>query len=342
MAERSPRSPRTLLLTTGGTIGFWPRPGRGAFAPGAELLAGVLAGSPAGSLAGPLAGRGAGQVVVEDVAAEPSWDVQPGTMLGLARRVRAAVADEGFDGVVVTLGTDTLEETAYLIDVVVGEAARGAGIVVTGAMRAPGELSPDGPRNLAAALTAAVHPAVRGAGVLACLNDELHAAAWVSKIDATNVAAFSSAPYPIVGRVAGGAVDLVAPPPPRPPAARGEPESNVALIKVYPGIDSVLLYAAADAGVRGLVLEGTGSANVPINLFAAIHDLITWDIPVVIASRCRTRAVPLAELGGGAEMVAKLGAIGARGLAPVKARAALMVALGSGGVDRARTWFSQL
>jgi L-asparaginase len=116
----------------------------------------------------------------------------------------------------------------------------------------------------------------------------------------------------------------------------------VALIKIYPGIESTQLTAVVDAGARGIVLEGTGASNVPISLFAAINELTSWDIPVVVASRCRTREASLAEIGDGADLVAKMGAIGARGLAPVKARAALMVALGSGGVDAVREWFSRV
>src|SRR6185436_6067131 len=99
-----------LLLTTGGTIGLLPRPGRGAFAPGAELLAAL----PTGAVTA--------DVVLEDVLAEPSWDIEPSTMLRLARRVREAVLVDGFDGVVLTHGTDTLEETAFLVDLLAGTA----------------------------------------------------------------------------------------------------------------------------------------------------------------------------------------------------------------------------
>jgi L-asparaginase len=322
---------RVLLLATGGTIGLAPRPGRGAFAPGAELLADL----PDGAVAA--------DVVVEDVLAEPSWNLEPRTMLELARRARAAILEEGFDGVVVTHGTDTLEETAFLIDLLAGPAVPLGGIVVTGSMRPWLELSSDGPRNLASAIAAAADPALRGTGVVACLGDELHAARWVTKVDATTVGAFSSAPFPVLARVVSGRVEPLAAAPPRPPVAAGEPESTVALIKIYPGIDQALLYAAVDAGARGLVLEGTGAANVPVSLFTAIDELTTWDIPVVVASRCRTREVALDELDIGAGMAARVGAIGARGLAPSKARCALMVALGcGGGVDGVREWFGRL
>lgn len=114
------------------------------------------------------------------------------------------------------------------------------------------------------------------------------------------------------------------------------------MIKTYPGMDSVLLTAVVDAGARGVVLEGTGLGNVPVDLFATIGELSEWGIPVVIASRSRTRGVPLEDLHLIAGLAGKLGAIGARGLAPSKARCALMVALGTGGVEAVRDWFGRL
>lgn len=319
---------RVLLLATGDTIAHSRRPA------GVASGAGLLETVPPAALAA--------DVVVEDVMAEPSWDTSPSTLLGLARRARSAILERGFDGVVITHGADTLEDCAFLTDLLAGRAAERGGIVLTGAMRYLDDLSADGPRNLASSITAAADPALRGAGAVVCLNDELHAARWVTMTDATSVAAFSSAPFPILGRVAGGRVETLAEPPPRPPAAAGEPETDVALIKTYPGMDSVSLTAVVDAGARGVVLEGTGMANVPVSLFATISELTEWGIPVVVASRCRTREVPLEDLPLGTGLAGKVGAIGARGLAPSKARAALMVALGTGGPRAVRDWFGRL
>jgi len=118
--------------------------------------------------------------------------------------------------------------------------------------------------------------------------------------------------------VVGSGVEKLATPPPRPPESQGEPESDVALIKTYPGIDPVLLTAVVDDGARGIVLVGTGMFNVPVSLLTSISDLTEWDIPVVIASRCRTRDIDLAELPLGSGLAAKVGAIGARSLAPAR------------------------
>ncbi|MFY1687479.1 asparaginase [Plantactinospora sp. WMMB782] len=316
---------RVLLLATKDTIAYSTSPGREHAATGSELL-GLI---PAERLTA--------EVVVEDVLAEPSWDTGPGTMLGLARRARTAIVAEGFDGVVVSHGTDTLEETAYLADLLAGAAAGHGPIVFTGAQRQLDELSADGPRNLASSITAAADPVLRGAGAVVCVDDEVHAARWVSLVDATTVRGFSSAPFAPLGRVVGERLELFGPAPSRPPEANGEPESEVALLKTYPGMDAGLLRAVTDAGARGVVLEGTGPGNVPAGLFAAIAELVDWDIPVVVASRCRTGAVGLAELPPPAGLAARVGAIGARGLPAAKARVALMVAIGNvnGGADAA-------
>ncbi|HEY0696918.1 MAG TPA: asparaginase [Micromonospora sp.] len=321
---------RVLLLATGDLIAWSLRTPGAAVATGRDLLA---------ELPREMSGV---TVVAEDVSAEPSWDSSATTMLALARRARTAIVDEGFDGVVVSHGLDTLAESAFLADLLAGPAVHLGVIVFTGALRCRDDPDPDGPANLADAITAAASPALRGSGVLVCLHGELHAARWAHQVDAVRAPAFSSAPFPVPARVAGGAVELLAPAPPRPPAPGGEPESDVALIRTYPGMDPVQLNAVVDAGARGVVLEGTGRCNLPVTLFAAIGDLVEWDIPVVVASRCHTGDAPFPDLEQGAGLAAKVGAIGARGLAADKARMALMVALGSGGMAAVRDWFSRL
>jgi len=283
---------RLLLLATGDTIAQQPRLAR--VATGAELLARASA---------------ATDVEVEDVLAEPSWDTSPATMLALARRVRTALREDGFTGVVVTHGVDTMAETAFLTELVAG---RGA-IVFTGAIRYLDDPASDGLRNLSDALAAV--RVVRGAAI--CLGGELHAPRW---------ATFTGSGFSSRSLLTSSVPDL--------PPALGEPESNVALIKTYPGMPESLLRTAVDLGARGVVLEGTGSGNVPVELFTTIAELSDWDIPVVIASR--------AHWTGDPGLAAAVGAIGARGLPPDQARVALMVALGSGGVTEARRWFTQL
>jgi L-asparaginase len=321
---------RILLIATGDTIAY----GRNTQLGGADLLAGL----PAGRLRA--------DVTVEDVRAEPSWDMSPATMLALARRVRSALLDDGYAGVVVTHGVDTVEESAFLADLLAGPATARGGIVFTGALRRADDPLPDGPGNLAAAIVAAGDPALRMAGAVVCLGGELHAARWACLTDVSRAAPVTSEPFPPLGRVVGERVETIGTPPPRPPRAAGEPATDVALIKTYPGMDGTLLTAAVDAGAAGIVLEGTGAGNVPASLLATISDLTEWKIPVVVASRARTGDADLPDLGLGAGLgaglAARVGAIGARGLSAPKARIALMVALGTGSATGVRQWFAEL
>ncbi|MBP2330070.1 L-asparaginase [Kibdelosporangium banguiense] len=300
-----------LLVATGDTMAYM----QDAVATGAELLKAV-------------ADVPGVEVTAEDVMAEPSWDTTPGTMLALARRARKALLDDGFEGVVVTHGVDTLEETAFLTDLMAGPAVDRGGIVFTGATRYFDEPGSDGPDNLVAAITAA--PETAGLGALVCFDRQLHAARWATLATATSFAS-----DPVLGHVSrAGEVTITATPPARQPDADGIPETDVALIKTYPGMPAEMLTAAADAGARGIVLEGTGDGNVPVELFIPIGELTGWDIPVVIASRA----------GGAAStgLAGKVGAISAQGLRPAHARVALMVALATGGVDAVRSWFARL
>ena len=107
-------------------------------------------------------------------------------------------------------------------------------------------------------------------------------------------------------------------------------------------MDAALLSVVVDGGSRGVVLEGTGQGNVPVTLFSAIQELTSWDIPVVVASRARTRRFLARGPDRPDGLAAAVGAIGARGLPAAKARYALMAALSTGGVSRCREWFSKL
>ncbi|EWM17241.1 hypothetical protein [Kutzneria sp. 744] len=119
---------------------------------------------------------------------------------------------------------------------------------------------------------------------------------------------------------------------PRPPH---EPESDVAVIRVYAGMTAAMVNTVVDAGARGIVLEGSGGGNVPIELFATIMELTHWEIPVVIVPRVPVLAGPAT----GAALAEKAGAIIAPGVTAGHARVALMVALGHGGVRAAREMF---
>jgi L-asparaginase len=316
---------RVLLLTTNDLHTYGSVDGQPATLSGARLLARLPAPPDV-------------SVTVEEVMTGPSWDMPPSGMLTLARRVKDAIIEERYTGVVVAHGVDTLEETAYLTDLLAGEAASRAAIVFTGAVRRADDTEPDGPRNLVAAITAASEPALRGAGAVLCFDNHLHAARWATNLGTT----FSSDPYTSLATIAGNRVVLVSPAPCRPPRPAGQPASDVALIRTYPGMTDALLHAAVNNGAAGIVLEGTGPGNVPTELFTTITELTDWGIPVVVVSRHPDTQQFAADLPHCTGLALTLGAISARGLNATKARIALMVALGTGNARRTREWFSHL
>ncbi len=327
------------LLTTGGTIASKVNASGIEMTGGAELLSTL---PPRWALP---------EVVVEDLAARPSWDLDTEAMVGIARQVRAAVVERGAEGVVVTHGTDTMEETAFLTDLLSGEVAGRAGLIFTGAMRWFTDPSADGPWNLATALTSAAHASLRGAGVLVAMNEQLHAARWVHKADARGIAAFTSWPHAPVGTTRYGRPRLEQAPLGSLPHAGQSVDPAVALVTGLPGLGAGALRAALDGGAHGIVLEGVGNSNVASELFPVVEEATRAGVPVVVASRCATPRLPLDELGPGAGEAGRHGAIGAMGLPAAKARIALMVALGAAGgagadgpdpVGGVRRWFDGL
>jgi len=308
------------ILTTGGTIASLPDQSgvkRPAVSAG-ELLASV-----------PGLDRVA-EVSPEEIASVSSWNLTPADMLRVARRANDALAESGVDGVVVTHGTDTVEETAFLSDLTLRS---GGPVTFAAAMRSPDELSADGPRNLLNAVRVASAPEARGAGAMVVMNDEVHAARWVRKLDSALVSAFGSPGRGPIGRVTPDSLVLPWLPP------RGftmdAPEAlseEVALVSAYPGMAAGLVEAAVAAtGAAGLVVEGSGSGNVPASAVAGIRAVAERGLPVVVASRVpggSTRAVYGAP-GGGAELRA-FGAVGGGPLSAGKARLLLMTLLASG------------
>lgn len=231
-----------------------------------------------------------------------SFRLVPGAHLTLAD-VRA-LADgvdrrlaSGADGVVVTQGTDTLEETAFALDLLLD---RERPIVMTGAMRNPGQAGADGPANLLAAIRVAGSPAAAGLGVLVVMNDEIHAARFVRKEDAVGVAAFRSPDAGPLGRVVEGEARILLRPriPLAVPAVRtgsaGEPD--VALLGIGLGESGRLFGVLGERGYRGAVVEAFGAGHVPPSAASALTRLAK-EIPVVLASRTGTGHLPRRTYG---------------------------------------------
>ncbi|MEP7019431.1 MAG: asparaginase [Pseudonocardiales bacterium] len=265
---------------------------------------------------------------VRDFRATPSACLSFDDIIELATEAAACDAD----GVVVVQGTDTIEETSYLLDLVWH---LDTAVVLTGAMRNPELAGADGPANLLAAVLVAASASFRALGALVVLNDEVHAARYVRKTHTTSPAAFASPNAGPIGRLVEGAPVLVALPPPRFTVARPSAPLSAAVVVVTVTLDDDgALLPGLDTRYDGLVLAGFGVGHVPAPMASMIGALAAR-IPVVLSSRIGSGPVLSATygfVGSESDLLAR-GVIGAGLLDPYKARVLLRVLL-AGGADR--------
>jgi L-asparaginase len=214
----------------------------------------------------------------------------PGASLSLEHLLETAALlrghlSEGVQGAVVVQGTDTIEDTAFVLDLLVGDTHP---VVVTGAMRGPQALGADGPANLLNAVRVAAHPQARGAGVLVVLNDEIHAGRFVQKSHTALTSAFTSPGVGPVGLVSEGEVNLLmqARRPQAPKGLGGAGASHVALVSLGLGEDGRMLPALSGLGYVGVVIEGMGAGHIPAGAVDRVADLID-EMPVVLCTRVR-------------------------------------------------------
>ncbi|MET7967372.1 asparaginase [Micromonospora sp. NPDC005305] len=267
---------------------------------------------------------------VRDVEAVPSAALAYRQILDLVDAAGAAVAD-GATGVVVTQGTDTLEESAFLADLVWPHPAP---LVFTGAMRNPTLAGPDGPANLLAAARVAAAPAARDLGGLVAFNDEIHAARFARKTHSTSTATFASPNAGPLGHVIEGEVRLLTRPPrhaPLPPVDRDRlAATRVALHTVTLDDDPALLDALTP-GLDGLVVAGFGVGHVPPDFAPALGELAAR-MPVVLASRTGAGSVLRNTYGavGSETDLRRRGLVRGGLLDPYKAKVLLRLLLASG------------
>lgn len=254
----------------------------------------------------------------------PSPHMTPDIMLRLAHFIEGEFAKEHYDGVVITHGTDTLEETAYFLHLTLGAPVP---IVLTGAMRSSNEVGSDGEFNLITALRVAVSQAARGKGVLVVFNGEIHSAFNVTKTHTSSVDTFKSVHFGNLGMVTKDHVYLFNTPLLKQTHMVTSLSKRVAVLKVYAGMEPDLLLAVKQLGYDGLVLEVLGQGNVPPSIVDAIAELITV-MPIVIVSRCFNGIVQdVYGYTGGGQQLKELGVIFSNGLNSQKARLKLMVEL---------------
>ncbi|WP_134698937.1 asparaginase [Ammoniphilus sp. YIM 78166] len=265
-----------------------------------------------------------GEIIMDDFLNLPSPHMTPQHMVQLATHLQGYLQNEAVTGVVVTHGTDTLEETAYLLDLTL---ATDKPIVVTGAMRSSNELGADGPINLVHSVRVAAQPESRKRGALVVFNDEIHAARYVSKTHTSNVATFQSPQHGPVGLISKKAVQYTEAPLPRETFHLQGISANIPLIKVVTGMQPEWLTFLLEDNIHGVVIEAFGAGNVPPSIVPIIRELCEKGKPVVLVSRCFNGFVQdLYGYEGGGYQLGKMGVIFSNGLNGQKARIKLMIA----------------
>lgn len=308
--------PRVIVLATGGTIASTYDEETGALRAaltGDEIVASVPGLSEIAD------------VEVVQVSNVNSRDMTPAIWLELSTMARELLARSDVAGIVVTHGTDTLEETAYFLDLTV---ASSKPIVVVGAQRAPTMYDTDGPRNMLNAVRVVVSPEAVGMGTMVVMNGQINAAREVTKTNTLDVETFRTLDFGMLGVADIETVRFYRAPLRRQtielPATASLP--NVVIISEYAGSDGrAIELLLEDGGLDGVVVAGLGLAHVSTPTLEALRRVRAQGIPVVVASRVTTgRIVPL--YANNVDLL-NIGAVQADNLSPWKARVLLMVAM---------------
>ncbi|MCA1063211.1 asparaginase [Rossellomorea sp. AcN35-11] len=304
-----------LVIHTGGTISMMEDEQTGAVTPGKENPLSVQT-----SIVSNIA-----NLTVVEAFHLPSPHITPEHMKQLKEIIERKYKDKPFDGVVITHGTDTLEETAYFLDLTL---SLPVSLVVTGAMRSSNEIGADGLYNLISSVRVAAEEKSKHKGVLVVLNDEIHSAKNVTKTHTSNVSTFQSPQYGPIGIVTKRGVLFHHQPTSNEHYQVCDISKRVTLIKAYAGMDSGLLIAIKDLQYDGVVIEALGQGNLPPDTVMGINELLRANIPVVLVSRCFNGIVQdIYGYSGGGKQLKEKGVIFSNGLNGQKARIKLMVAL---------------
>lgn len=310
------------VIFTGGTISMRRDPVLGGNVPsldGAEIL-----------------GQTPGLDAIADVRAidmgrTPASHFSFGQLFEIGATIRSAQADPAIDGVVVVQGTDVLEETAFLWDLILDDVTP---VVVTGAMRSASEPGYEGPENLRNAVRVAAAGQFRGAGVVVCMAGSIHAADDVTKTHASRLDTFQSLNDGPLAFIGDDGLTSIRNRGPRRAVRTAKAAEPVRLITAHVAMDGSIIEALASIGVAGLVVEATGAGNTSGVLLEAARPLIDSGVPVVLATRCAAGAAGTGyAFPGGGAMWVRAGAMLPGTLSGPKARIALSLGLGAG-LDR--------
>ena len=305
---------KILVLHTGGTISMQ------ADSSGAVVTS---SDNPMNHVSNPLEGI---QVHTLDFFNLPSPHIKPKHMLALYQKIKEEAAN--YDGVVITHGTDTLEETAYFLDTM--EIPR-IPIVLTGAMRSSNELGSDGVYNYLSALRVASDDKATDKGVLVVMNDEIHAAKYVTKTHTTNVSTFQTPTHGPLGLIMKQEILYFKTAEPRVRFDLDRIEGLVPIITVYAGMTDELLDMLDWNKVDGLIIQAFGAGNIPKETAQKLESLLHKGIPVALVSRCFNGiAEPVYAYQGGGVQLQKAGVLFVKELNAQKARLKLLIALNAG------------
>lgn len=243
-----------------------------------------------------------------------------------------AVTNKYYDGFVITHGTDTLEETAFLLDLILGIEQP---VVITGAMRSSNEIGSDGLYNYISAIRIASDEKARHKGVMVVFNDEIHTARNVTKTHTSNTNTFQSPNHGPLGVLTKDRVQFHHMPYRQQALENVNDKLNVPLVKAYMGMPGDIFSFYSREGIDGMVIEALGQGNIPPSALEGIQQLVSLNIPIVLVSRSFNGIVsPTYAYDGGGYQLAQQGFIFSNGLNGPKARLKLLVAL-SNNLDKA-------
>ncbi|HDJ3979458.1 TPA: asparaginase [Staphylococcus aureus] len=243
-----------------------------------------------------------------------------------------AVTNKYYDGFVITHGTDTLEETAFLLDLILGIEQP---VVITGAMRSSNEIGSDGLYNYISAIRVASDEKARHKGVMVVFNDEIHTARNVTKTHTSNTNTFQSPNHGPLGVLTKDRVQFHHMPYRQQAFENVNDKLNVPLVKAYMGMPGDIFSFYSREGIDGMVIEALGQGNIPPSALEGIQQLVSLNIPIVLVSRSFNGIVsPTYAYDGGGYQLAQQGFIFSNGLNGPKARLKLLVAL-SNNLDKA-------
>ncbi|HDJ4639698.1 TPA: asparaginase [Staphylococcus aureus] len=243
-----------------------------------------------------------------------------------------AVSNKYYDGFVITHGTDTLEETAFLLDLILGIEQP---VVITGAMRSSNEIGSDGLYNYISAIRVASDEKARHKGVMVVFNDEIHTARNVTKTHTSNTNTFQSPNHGPLGVLTKDRVQFHHMPYRQQALENVNDKLNVPLVKAYMGMPGDIFSFYSREGIAGMVIEALGQGNIPPSALDGIQQLVSLNIPIVLVSRSFNGIVsPTYAYDGGGYQLAQQGFIFSNGLNGPKARLKLLVAL-SNNLDKA-------